>query len=518
MEADIGIRIGDIFTLILYFVIMLGIGYWCSTRMKGTENYFVGGRSIPGWAVGISMLGTAISSVSFLAYPEAAFQSDWSKIIPGFMVPIAVLFGIYVFVPYYRRAGLVSVNQYLEMRYAPWARAYGCIMWSVFSFSRMGLILYLLSAAVRAMTGYDIYLIIIVLGILVSIYTVMGGIEAVIWTDVMQTIILIFGGIICIFTVAYGIPEGFSTIMREAGAEQKMTITSNMDLNLFQETLWVLLLYGLFANMQEFVADQTKVQRYCAAKSDGAAKLSLVIGGVGCIPIWALFMFVGTCLWVFYQMYPEQLPDVISNAEVFPYFILNELPVGIAGFVIAAVLAAAMSSIDSSMNGVATVLTSDIFKRFMIKDKDDRYYLFAARSITFFAGAGMILFSLYIAYIINQDVMDLSTVLGFNFFFTSLLAGGIGGLFFLGMFTKRSNAQGALAGILLAVLVTLYMTSNVMPFLPESLSSPFHKNMITVFSNIVSFIIGYFVSLAFPAPSMDKLKNLTVWTWGEEKS
>lgn len=515
MDAEIGIRLGDLFTLILYFVFMLGIGYWCSTRMKGTEGYFVGGRSVPGWAVGISMLGTAISSISFLAYPETGFNSDYTNLIPGFMVPIAAIFGILFFIPFYRRAGLVSVNQYLEMRYAPWARAYGCIMWSLFAFTRMGLILYLLSATVKAMTGYDIYLIIIVMGILVTAYTVMGGIEAVIWTDVMQTIILLLGGLVCIFVACFGVPDGLTTILNEAGAAKKFALSSNTEFSLSVKTLWVMLLFGVFYNLQEFVADQTKVQRYCAAKTEFGAKLSLIIGGIGCIPVWAMFMFVGTCLWVFYNHFPEHLHESISSAEVFPYFILNELPIGVAGFVIAAVLAAAMSSIDSSMNGTATVLTSDIYQRFLVKEKDDNHYFKAARLITFVAGFGMIVLSVFIAYIIDHNILKKDTVLDLNFFFTSLLAGGIGGLFFLGMFTKRCNAQGALVGIVLAVIVSLYMTSYKVSFLPEAYSSPFHDNLITVFSNIVSFVVGYAISLAFPAPSIEKLKDLTVYTYNK---
>lgn len=513
MEAEIGIRLGDLITLVLYFVAMLGIGYWCSVRMTGTEGYFVGGRNIPGWAVGLSMLGTAISSISFLAYPQAAYETDWAKLIPGFMVPIAALFGIYFFIPYYRRAGLVSVNQYLEMRFAPWARAYGCILWSVFSFTRMGLILYLLSTTVKAMTGYDIYFLIFVMGFIVTAYTVMGGIEAVIWTDVVQTIILLLGGLLCIVIICFDLSGGLMTILNEAGAANKFVLSSNMDMNLFQETLWVLLLYGLFSNLQEFVGDQTKVQRYCAARTEAGAISSLIIGGIGCIPVWSLFMFVGTSLWVYYNHFPEHLPAVISSAEVFPYFILNELPVGLAGFVIAAVMAAAMSSIDSSMNGAATVLTSDIYQRFLVKEKTDNHYLNAARLITLLAGAGMIAFSMLTAYLIDHQFMTLKTLLGYNFFFTSLLAGGIGGLFFMGMFTTRSNTQGALAGIVLALIVTFYMTSQVIPFLPENLKSPFHQNMITVFSNIVSFVVGYGISMAFPAPAMDKLKDLTVWTY-----
>lgn len=499
-------------TLVIYFAAVIGIGVWTSKKMAGTEGYFVGGRSIPGWAVGISMLGTAISSITFLAYPGTAYSSNWSLLVPGLTVPIGALFAIYLFVPYYRRANLVSVNQYLEMRFAPWARAYGCIMWSMFSFIRMGIILFLLSLPIKTMTGFDTFGIIVVLGILVTAYTVMGGIEAVIWTDVVQTLVLLFGGLICVATVWAEVPGGMAAILSDAIEGEKFYMSIDSDFSLVRETLWVLLLYGLFQNLQEFASDQTKVQRYCAANSGRAARLSVWVGGIGCIPVWMLFMFVGTCMWVFYHYFPQQLPEGILSDEVFPYFILNELPVGVAGFLIAAVIAAAMSSIDSSMNGTATVLTTDIYKRFLVKDRDDAHYLMWARWITAAAGAGMIAFSLTVAYIVEHDILQKDTILGIAFFFFSLFAGGIGGMFFLGFFSTRVNSQGLAIGVVLAVLVSAYMAFGEFKILPEAWSSPLHRYMINVCSNTICFVIGYFCSFLFAPPPRDQLTNLTVWT------
>ncbi|MBN2326464.1 MAG: sodium:solute symporter [Candidatus Omnitrophica bacterium] len=511
LEHAVGIRTGDLATLIVYFAITLGIGFWCSKRLTSTEGYFVGGRKIPGWAVGISMLGTAISSVTFLAYPGSAFAGNWSKLVPGLTIPIAAVFAVYVFVPFYRKVRLVSAYEYLERRFGAWARVYGCITWSLNSAYRMGIILFLLSLLIRKMTGYDLYATIIVMGVLVTIYTVMGGIEAVIWTDVMQTIVLLLGGILCISTVFIEIPGGIGAVFTQAIQNQKFNLTVDWNLNFVRETIWVLMLYGLMQNLQEFASDQTKIQRYCAASSDQGAKRSVWIGGLGCIPVWMIFMFVGTSLWVFYQNYAGQLPEGILPDDVFPHFILTQLPVGLAGLVIAAALAAAMSSIDSCMNGVSTVLTTDIYRRFMRRGSEDRHYLNVARFITGLAGFLMISASVFLAWIVENEKIQLESILGLGFFIYSVLACGVGGMYFLGFFTKRSNSMGVLIGIILAFAITLWMTLSEIGYFPKVAASPFHRLMINVFSNVASFVVGYFASYLFPKPPKEKLEHLTVW-------
>ncbi len=506
METAVGIQWGDLFALVLYFGAVLLIGFWCSTRLKDTECYFVGGRKLPGWAVGISMLGTAISSVTFLAYPGSAYAMNWSRLVPGLMLPIAAIAAIYLFVPFYRKARLVSAYEYLELRFGAWARVYGCIMWSVAQFYRMGIILFLLALPVKSMTGFDLYSIIIVMGILVTIYTVLGGIEAVIWTDVMQTIVLLLGGLFCIATVFIEVPGGPGTVIAKALENGKFDLAFSFEWNFAEDTFWVLVLNGLFLFLQEFASDQTKIQRYCAAKNDKAARNAVWIGGVGCIPVWATFMFVGTCLWVYYQTFPETIVDQIRSDQVFPHFILTQLPLGLAGFVIAAVMAAAMSSIDSCMNGSATVITSDLYRRHLAPGRQDGHYLNVARFVTALAGVLMIICSLLLTQIREDTILDI------GFFIAAIFSAGLGGLFFLGFISKRTNSQGAAIGIVLTVLVTIWLTFSELGWLPEAYSSRIHKFIINFFSNMVAFVVGYFASYLFPKPNQEKLANLTWWT------
>ncbi len=516
MEDAAGIRTGDLITLLLYFAVTVGIGVWCARRMSSTEGYFVGGRAMPGWAVGISIIGTAISSVTFLAYPGSAFVGDWSRLVPNFTIPVGAIVAVLVFVPFYRRARIVSVNEYLERRFAPWARAYSCVMWSLIQFFRMGIILFLIALAVNAMTGFSISLLIVVLGILIIVYTVMGGIEAVIWTDVIQTIVLMVGGLVCIAVVFLSVPGGASGVFSQAIDADKFHLTAKLDWDFTTMTLWVAILFGLNQNIQEFASDQTKVQRYCAASTDKQAINATLFGGIGCIPVWIVFMFVGTCLWAFYTVaFPAVLPASIMEDQVFPYFILTELPIGVSGFVMAAVMAAAMSSIDSSLNGTAAVITSDLYKRFFVSGKDDAHYLTVGRKITIVCGVVMIISSWGLYNIITAGFIEQKTFLDSIFFFYALLAGGVGGLFMLGFFTTRANSQGVLIGVIFAVIVTLWMSASSLGLMTGESASTFHKLMIGVVSNVVAFALGYGFSYLFPKPSHDNLSDLTIWTWNK---
>lgn len=516
MDAVSGIRTGDLLTLIVYFIVTIGIGVWCARRMSSTEGFFVGGRAMPGWAVGISIVGTAISSVTFLAYPGSAFAGDWSRLVPGLTIPLAAIAAVMVFVPFYRRARLVSVNEYLESRFGPWARVYACVVWSIIQFYRMGLILFLVALAVNAMTGYEIGFLITVLGVLIVIYTVMGGIEAVIWTDVIQTLVLLFGGLICIAMVAFGYPDGLGGLISDASSNNKFDLTVDSSFDFTQLTLWVLLLYGLNQNMQEFASDQTKVQRYCAASNDRSAIWATLVGGIGCVPVWMLFMFVGTSLWGFYTIHPDSLPAGMIDDQVFPHFILTELPIGVAGFVMAAVLAAAMSSIDSSLNGTSAVLSSDLYQRFIARDRDDSHYLNYARGLTIVCGTVMIACSIGLHIIIDAEVIKMETVLDLSFFFYALLACGVGGLFALGFFTTRANSQGALAGVALSIIVTVGLSASILMSQPDGDGQILHRLMIGVVSNVIAFIVGYGASMAFSAPARERLANLTVFTWNRD--
>ena len=501
-----GLQAGHIVSIVVYGLAMLALGWWSMRRITGTEGYFVGGRSIPGWAVGISMLGTAISSVTFLAYPGSAFAGDWSRLTPGFMLPLATLIAVWFFVVFYRRTMFVSAYEYFEHRFGAWGRTYASAMWSLMSMFRMGTILYLISVAIHGFTGWNILAIMIVTGILVTAYTMMGGLEAVIWTDVVQTIVLTAGGIVTVAMVFFGVPGGASEVLGKAMDASKFNLAISFDMDFARDTFWVLALMGLISNIQEFATDQTKIQRYAAAKSDGGALVATWTVGIGCIPLWMLFMLVGTCMWAFYDVFPNALAEGLQPDMVFPYFIMHQMPPLLGGIVIAAVLAAAMSSIDSSMNGTATVLVTDFYRRHFVKDRDDKHYLNVARGATTLLGVIMVIIA-YALFAAGEGTI-LDTYITIN----SIVAGGLGGFFLVGFLFRRANSRGAMIGVIAGVLVIAWCMASGAGWITGPLAYGGHKFLIVVVGNVVVFCVGYLASLFFKAPPPEKIAGMTWWT------
>ena len=503
------LQAGHIVSLAIYALAVLWLGWWAQKRISGTEGYFVGGRKIPGWAVGISMLGTAISSITFLALPGAAYDGNWSRLVPGMMLPVAALIAVYFFVVFYRRTGFVSAYQYFENRFGPWGRSYTSAVWSLISIFRMGTILYLISVAIQSFTGWHILNVMFLTGALVTAYTIMGGLEAVIWTDVVQTIVLLAGGLVTVVIVFAGVPGGTAEVISAAAAAGKFDLAVTWDFDLTRDTVWVLALHGLVNNIQEFATDQTKIQRYAAARSDKDAVFATWIVGLGCIPVWALFMLVGSVLWVYYGHFPGLLPDGTAADKVYPYFIMTQMHPLLGGLVISAVLAAAMSSIDSSMNGTATVLTADFYRRHFVTNRDDAHYLRIARYIT--AGLGLVMIVVaYALYGLGEE-----SILDTMMFVVAILAGGLAGFFLAGFLSTRVNERGAAIGLVVGVLVIFWCMASTQGWIEGSWSYPGHEFIINAVGNAAVFVSAYLASLLFGKPKDKETRGMTWWTRDE---
>jgi SSS family solute:Na+ symporter len=501
------LRIGDLLTIIGYLVLTMGIGFWCMRKNRSTDDYFVGGRRIPGWAVGISYIGAAISSITFLAYPGNAYAKDWSLLVPGLMLPFAAYLGGWVFAPFFRASRCQSAYEYLEGRFSPGIRVYGVTMYGIQQSWRLGSVLYLLSIPIQTLTGWDPVLVILVVGVVTTIYSVAGGVEAVIWTDVMQTVVFLLGGLGCVAIVFFWPGVGPVKVFETAFADNKFNLTADTTFSFARETVWVLLLWGFVSNLQEHVSDQIKIQRYCAVPTDRAAKTSVMFNGLMCIPVWCLFMFIGTCLYAFYKVVADPALPGLKSDGVFPHFILTKMPVGLSGLVIAGIMAAAMSTLSATMNAVATVATVDVYKRYFVRGREDKHYLASGKVFSLLSGVAMIVTAL----LVERAGQD--TFLPMSFFITSVVVGGLGGLFCIGFFSTRTSTAGMYVGIIATILVTVYLTlSAVDGVLPEAFRSPTHKFMIGVFSNITCFVVAYLASFLFRAPSPEKLARTTFWT------
>lgn len=496
--------------VLLSILLAIGVGYYFAHRQKGTDQYFAGGRNIPSWAIGMSIFATLISSVTFLAYPGSGYAGDWILLVQGLMVPIVLVCIIGFIVPLFRRVIRLSVYEYFEHRFGPFARYYCSIAFILGHFSKMGTVLFLVSLAMSRFMGMDIYMIIIVLGVAITVLTLLGGIEAVIWMDVIQGFMLIGGGLICIAILLFRPEHGFTDVGNEIVRQVE---GANYSWDFVHASFWVLVFNGIFYALQKYGTDQTIVQRYLTAKSDEAAKRAAYIGVFTSLPIWTLFMIIGIALYTFYQTNVQPpLPEGIKADEVFPFFISTQLPVGIKGLIIAALSAGAISSLDSDINCLAAIGVQDYYLK-LKPDASDRRQLFVGRVLVFIVGIACIGVSMLYA------MWDGEGVLGVVFQLYAIFSAGIVGILLLGLFSKRANKKGLYWGIGAAVLFTAYalLTSTPIGVGADkhilldlgSWNYTHHKLMLGVYSHIVLFVVAYLASLVYY--KTDAADDLTVY-------
>lgn len=497
----------DLFTLIAYLSIIMGIGLYFSKKNTSTEEYFVGGRSFSGWVIGLSLVGTSISSITFLAYPGDAYKTAWLRFLPNLMLPVAIFIAAYFFLPFFRRGNTITAYEYLGERFGPSIRVYAAITFIVGQLVRISLILYLLSLLILELTGLSAEMSIILGGVFVALYTIVGGIDAVIWTDVLQTIVLLLGGLLCLAVIIISLPGGLEQIITMASEHGKLAfaelregqlIPIDWSFSLQDKTGSMLLLLGLTAWLTEYSANQNTVQRFCASKSDAEARKAMFVCAFTSLPIWAFYMFLGTSLYVFFQVFPTETATEILNGQqkaeqILPYFINHYLPPGIAGIVIAAALAAAMSSLDSSINAISTVSIVDIYKRFLITDKEDKHYLRIAQLIAVIVSIIMILGAMLLINAETKTLQDTATIL------VSIISGGVLGIYLLGFFTKRGDARAVWSGLLLTGLFTIWTVLAKKEVLPDSMIVPFDLYYTAIIGNLLMFIIGFFSAVLFRA-------------------
>lgn len=499
----VSIRSLDLAMVAIYLLGMLGAGLWFSRRNYSTEKYFLGGRSFPGWVIGLSMLGTSISSVTFLAFPAAAYVLDWRQLVSNLMLPFIAVLAIIVFIPFFRRSGLTSAFEYLEDRFGKGARIYGALSFVFLQFIRLGKVLFLVSIPVSLMTGIEMKYVIMGVGIFIAFYTVVGGFEAVIWTDLVQSIVLLLGGAFCAFYVALKLPGGLEQIIEVSTQNEKFSLGPTR-FNLTERTFWTVALLGIFNWLAYLSSDQNIVQRYVASKTDREARKATAIYAAVALPTWILFFFIGTCVFVWYQVRPDSVVANLEPDQVFPYFLLTTIPAGLAGMTIAGVLAAAMSSLDSSINAISTVVVVDVLKSWLAKGRNDRFYLFAARCVGIGAAVLMIGGAILFSSIKKESMNDLSWIIA------SVFGGCLVGLFMVGFFTKRVDSFSAMVALVLSIVINVYLGLGVAKCLPESLTIPIHSYWVGLFVNLAFVVIA--VTISVFRKQKRKLKGLTIWT------
>lgn len=499
----------DAIVVLAYMTAMVAIGLRFARRQTTTEVYFVAKRSIPGWALSMSLLATIISAVTFIAYPGSGYAGNWSMLVPGAMVLVVLGFAGVVIIPFYRSVVRMSAYEYFERRFGYPARAYSSAAFVIGSFTKMAFVVYLLALTVASITGWRLEFVVVGVAVVTIFYTLLGGLHAVIWADVVQGFVLWFGIVVCVGYLFFRSPGGISAVLALARANHKFDLGSSA-LIFSKPTIVVLSLYGFFWYLQKYTADQTMVQRYLAAKSGKQAFRGLIIGAALCIPVWMLFMLIGTQLWAFYRLTGELLPSYITKPDqVFPYFIKTHIPAGIAGLFVAALFGAATATLSSDLNCISVVVVEDFYRKLRPRATDQRR-LHVAKCFVAIFGILTALSAIRLAH-------TLGTALSLWYTISAVVAGGLAGLFLLGFLSTRANRQGAYFGIAASLMFTTWATltldgGNIVNL--GRYNFPLHDFMIGAVGHVVLLVVGYLASFLFHGSGGNMhIEALTIWGW-----
>ncbi len=500
----------DIAVIIVYLLAMVLVGVWFSRKNKSADQFTKASGMIPGWAIGLSIYATFLSSNTFLGVPGKAFGSNWNAFVFSISMPVAAWVAVKYFVPFYRATGEVSAYTNLEKRFGPWARSYAVVCFLLTQLARMGSIFFGIALSLQALTGYSMELIMLITGICIIIYTVMGGIEAVIWTEVVQGVIKTLGAVLIVYLVVTNMPGGISKIVEIGKADHKFGL-GTFALDFTSSSFWVILLYGFFINLNNFGMDQNYVQRYHTATSAKEAGKSVWLCVWIYVPASLLFFVIGTCLYAYYQVNPDLIepvklqaaaerlaasasPTEIANVaatlkpedygdKVMPHFMVTQIPVGLVGLIVSAILSAAMSTISSGMNASATVFSEDIYKRYInpnLGGKGQLRLLYIGTAV--FGLMGMLT---------GVAMIGIKSVLDVWWQLSGIFAGGMLGLFLLGIVSKKAGNNDAIVAVIAGVLAILWMTfSYLIPDQYDYLKYPLHANMIIVVGTLVISLVG----------------------------
>ncbi len=489
---------------------MVGIGFYFSRKNKNSDQFTKASGKIPGWAIGLSIYATFLSSNTFLGVPGKAFGNNWNAFVFSISMPLAAWVASTYFVPFYRSTGEISAYTHLEKRFGPWARTYAVVCFLLTQFARMGSIFFGIALSLQALTGFSMQSIMIVMGICIIIYTVLGGMEAVIWTEVVQGVIKTLGALLILFLVVKKLPDGFSQIFFIATTDHKLSLGS-LSPNFTESTFWVVLFYGFFINLNNFGMDQNYIQRYHTAQSSKQASKSVWLCVAMYVPASLLFFIIGTALYAFYQTQPglidpvklqvaaERLGSSASQQQirelatalqpsdygdkVLPFFMVNNIPTGLVGLIVSALLSAAMSTISSNMNASATVFTVDIYQKYFKPDITDKrkLYLLHVSTVVF----GVIGLCTGLAMIGAKSLLDIWWEL------SGIFAGGMLGLFLLGLISRQTKNAAAVTAVIIGIIVILWMTfSGRLDGNYSFLKNPLHVNMIIVVGTLSIFLSG----------------------------
>ena len=436
--------------LVLYLAAMLLMGFYFMRKENGADDFFKGGGRIPWWAAGISIYATMLSAITYMTIPAKAYTTNWTYYPMLWMILLISFPVIKYYLPYFRKLNVTSAYEILEQRFSLFTRLLASTLFCIFMIVRMAIVLYLPSLALTAVTGIDIYLCIVLMGLVTIIYCTMGGVEAVIWGDVVQGLILVFGAIFAVIYLAVNTEGGVMGCIDIALANDKLRLFDWSN-SWSQACWWVIIIGGLANNLISYTSDQTVIQRYLTTPDEKSAGRGILVNGVMSVFVSVAFYMIGTGLYTFYKTHPVELDVTMGQSDaIFPFFMMSQMPAGIAGALIAAIFAATMSTISSNINSVATAFSIDFWKRF--RRTTDSQLVVVARWASVVSGMIGLALALLMA------TWDIQSFLDFFNEALGLLTSGLGGLFFIAVFMKRVKGYAALTGFVLGEAVVFWMS------------------------------------------------------------
>ena len=425
----------DLVVLALYFVAVLAIGGFFARGQKSLQEFLLAKRSIPWWAASLSGIATMLSAVGFLGAPGQAYEGDWRYLQARFAVPGAILITTMVILPVFYKSKIYTAYEYLQTRFDRKTRLLGASVFTLLKLFYCGVAIFAPALVVAEMTSWPLWAIILGIGSLTTLYTTIGGIRAVIWTDALQFMVLTFGLFAALWVLSDRVSGGLPKIIQVANEHDKLRLFDFSFSPFTEFTFWGGLIGGTFFLVSQYAVDQAQIQRFLSTKSMRACQASM-IWSLGVNAIFGILLFlVGTAVWVFYLSQPAEVAGLPVD-QVFPKFILDEFPVGLRGLIIAAVFAAAMSTISSVFNSLATVFVRD----FWSSTDEDLGSVRRAQWAT--VGFGVV------ATLIALNADGFGNILVGAGKIRSFFGGVIVGIFLLGILNKKANGHGAFFGAL----------------------------------------------------------------------
>ncbi len=483
----------DYLVIVAYFGLLAGIGWYFSRQKESSSEYSLGDRQIKWWAAGISMFATGASAISFMAIPALAFATNLVWTLPIVIYVLGYFVQAHVIFPLLRRLQLTSTFEYLEQRFNVPLRLIASAQQCLFlTFGRAAVVLVLPAIAIATTTGLNVFLSVIVMGVLTTIYTAVGGYKAVIWTEVFQGILKFFAPIAMIGVAIFALPGGFGEFM-QVGRDYHKFDLALLTWDVTVPALWIMVLTTFIACTVQIAGDQPMIQRVFSAPEKEVRRVAFMNVLCG-ILISFVVNILGIAIFAFFRAHPDLLDAGSQNDQIIPLFSTQGLPAGLAGVVIAAIFASAMATVASNMNSVSTVFVEDFYRRAR-PAATDAQRLKVLKFVSYLVGllgTGMAL--LFAGLNIKSMMVVWSQV-------ASLLGGGIVGVYTLGMLTTRANGVGAVSGAIASVVITLLV----------KLLTPLHWATYLPVAIGSCLVVGYVVSLLVPEKRRD-LTGLTIFT------